>query len=145
MPNNFNINSFQVLFFFHLSVTGVLLQEKKSFDMADQEQAVKSVDMLEQEKTIAETSETVEQAQNAVDETPKMSKNQMKRLLREQRRQETKAQWRKLQKDKRKLKELAKRQEYMAKGKKKKVLVYHLTLQVLNRQLERESRLILTK
>ncbi len=48
---------------------------------------------------------------------PTMSKNQMKRLRREQKRQETKATWRKLQKDKRKLKELAKRQEYEEKGK----------------------------
>ena len=108
--------------------------------------------MADQEKTVAETiepietNETVEQAQNAADETPKMSKNQMKRLLREQRRQETKAQWRKLQKDKRKLKELAKRQEYIAKGKKKtSVSIFYLTLKVLNRQLERESRLIRTK
>lgn len=48
--------------------------------------------------------------------TPTMSKNQLKRLRKEQKRQETKAAWRKLQKDKRKLKDLTKRQEYEQKG-----------------------------
>ena len=49
-------------------------------------------------------------------EAPKLSKNQQKRLLREARRKETKAEWRKLQKSKRKLKEQAKKEEYISKG-----------------------------
>ena len=48
---------------------------------------------------------------------PKMSKNQQKRLLREARRKETKSEWRKLQKTKRKLKEQLKKEECSAKGK----------------------------
>lgn len=50
-------------------------------------------------------------------EPPKMSKNQQKRLLREAKRKETKAEWRKLQKAKRKLKEQLKKEECIAKGK----------------------------
>ena len=50
-------------------------------------------------------------------EPPKMSKNQQKRLLREARRKETKAEWRKLQKAKRKLKEQVKKEEYIKQGK----------------------------
>ena len=50
-------------------------------------------------------------------EPPKISKNQQKRLLREARRQETKAEWRKLQKAKRRLKEQLKKEECIAKGK----------------------------
>jgi hypothetical protein len=51
-------------------------------------------------------------------EPPKMSKNQQKRLLRDARRKETKAEWRKLQKAKRKLKEQLKKEECVAKGSK---------------------------
>lgn len=47
---------------------------------------------------------------------PKLSKNQQKRLLREAKRKETKAEWRKLQKAKRKLKEQLKKEECVAKG-----------------------------
>ena len=50
-------------------------------------------------------------------EIPKMSKNQQKKLIRETRRKETKAEWRKLQKAKRKLKEQVKKEEYNMKGK----------------------------
>lgn len=50
-------------------------------------------------------------------EKPKLSKNQQKRLLREAKRKETKAEWRKLQKAKRKLKEQLKREEFIQKGK----------------------------
>ena len=50
-------------------------------------------------------------------EPPKMSKNQQKRLLREAKRKETKAEWRKLQKAKRKLKEQLKKEECISKGK----------------------------
>lgn len=49
-------------------------------------------------------------------EIPKMSKNQQKRLLKEAKRRETKAEWRKLQKTKRKMKEHLKREEFAAKG-----------------------------
>ena len=48
---------------------------------------------------------------------PKLSKNQQKRLLREAKRKETKTEWRKLQKAKRKLKEQLKREEFLQKGK----------------------------
>ena len=47
---------------------------------------------------------------------PKLSKNQQKRLLREAKRKETKAEWRKLQKTKRKFKEMIKKEECAAKG-----------------------------
>lgn len=49
-------------------------------------------------------------------ELPKISKNQQKRILKEAKRKETKAEWRKLQKSKRKLKEQLKREEFAAKG-----------------------------
>lgn len=49
-------------------------------------------------------------------EIPKISKNQQKRLLREARRKETKSEWRKLQKAKRKLKEQTKKDECIAEG-----------------------------
>lgn len=51
-----------------------------------------------------------------ISEPPKLSKNQQKRLLREAKRKETKAEWRKLQKAKRKLKEQLKKEECIAKG-----------------------------
>lgn len=50
------------------------------------------------------------------DSFTKLSKNQQKRLLREARRKETKPEWRKLQKAKRKLKEKAKKEDYISKG-----------------------------
>lgn len=46
----------------------------------------------------------------------KISKNQEKRLLKEAKRKETKAEWRKLQKAKRKMKEVLKKNEFSAKG-----------------------------
>lgn len=49
-------------------------------------------------------------------ESPKLSKNQQKRLIREARRKETKPEWRKLQKAKRKLKEQAKKKDCISKG-----------------------------
>lgn len=54
-----------------------------------------------------------------ISEPPKLSKNQQKRLLREAKRNETKAEWRKLQKAKRKLKEQLKKEECIAKGNEK--------------------------
>ena len=45
-----------------------------------------------------------------------LSKNQQKRLIREQRRAENKTEWRKLQKSKRKLKEIIKKEELKAQG-----------------------------
>lgn len=54
---------------------------------------------------------------NEISEPPKISKNQQKRLLREVKRKETKAGWRKLQKAKRKLKEQLKKEECISKGK----------------------------
>lgn len=50
------------------------------------------------------------------DESPNLSKNQQKRLIREARRKESKPEWRKLQKAKRKLKEQAKKEDYISKG-----------------------------
>ena len=47
----------------------------------------------------------------------KLSKNQQKRLIREQKRNENKAEWRKLQKSKRKLKDNLKKEELLAQGK----------------------------
>jgi hypothetical protein len=47
----------------------------------------------------------------------KLSKNQQKRLIREQKRNENKAEWRKLQKSKRKLKDNLKKKELLAQGK----------------------------
>ena len=49
-------------------------------------------------------------------EINKLSKNQQKRLIREERRKETKTEWRKLQKAKRKLKEQLKKEEFKTKG-----------------------------
>lgn len=61
--------------------------------------------------------ETRESADKSLDTvTAPMSKNQQKRLLREERHKETKDAWRKLQKTKRKMKMQAKRIEREAKG-----------------------------
>lgn len=49
-------------------------------------------------------------------EVYKLSKNQQKRLIREERRKETKTEWRKLQKAKRKLKEQLKKEDFKIKG-----------------------------
>lgn len=70
-----------------------------------------------QESTSGSDNNLIRVGSENISEPPKLSKNQQKRLLREARRKETKAEWRKLQKAKRKLKEQFKKEECIANGK----------------------------
>lgn len=67
-------------------------------------------------KDISNTEEVDNTNETGVKEV-KLSKNQQKRLIREQKRNENKAEWRKLQKSKRKLKDNLKKEELLAQGK----------------------------
>lgn len=69
-----------------------------------------------QDLNIVNDTKQQEKTPNSI-EPLKMSKNQQKRLIREAKRNESKAEWRKLQKAKRKLKEQLKKDECIAKGK----------------------------